>query len=288
MVRPFSFQTNEETASTNAFQRTDHGSDVLKRALSEFEGLRNKLIAHGIEVVCQDEPTSAQTPDAIFPNNWFAVLPDGNVFLFPMYAPNRRREVQPTWISPYLRQPQMIDLRSMCDRNLFLEGTGSLILNHDKKIGYACLSERTNIEPIHEFERLSGYKIHTFHASDRSGLPFYHTNVMMAHGIKTAVVCLESVTSENERKKLCDVFAEAGQKIIEISQDQVLKFAGNMLLLSNRSGKRYWVCSESALQSLTPAQRSALEQDGEFISSPLKTIEDVGGGSARCMLGELY
>lgn len=290
MVRPRSFQPNIETAATNAFQKNVGISrqDVTEQAQKEFDQFKSKLERYDIEVISRDEPIDAKTPDAVFPNNWFAVLPNGQAFLFPMCAPNRRREVQPAWITPYARSKSLVDLRYFCEQGVFLEGTGSLILDHNSKSGYACLSERTQFPAIKEFEKQSGYQIFSFFATDLQGVPFYHTNVMMALGQKTAVVCLESVSAEAERTKLCEMLTATGHEVIAISQEQVLQFAGNMLFLSNPSGKNFWVCSETAFQSLTVLQRKVLQKDGDFITSALPTIETVGGGSARCMLGELF
>ena len=290
MVRPSSFQSNVETAATNAFQQTSKLSaqEILVQAQSEFDGLRRAIEGRGIRVVCHQEPSEAGTPDAVFPNNWFAVLPNGRAFLFPMCAPNRRREVNPSWIEPFIRVKPIVDLRPLCAPGVFLEGTGSLILDHENQLGYACLSERTQLAAIQQFERLSGYKILTFTAKDGGGTPFYHTNVMMALGQKTVAVCLESIASADERTKLCDSLRSTGHQIVEISQQQVLDFAGNMLLLSNLSGKNFWVCSERAFKSLSETQIKILKTDGDFISSPLPTIEAIGGGSARCMLGEIF
>lgn len=290
MVRPRSFQANLETAETNAFQQKTLLSPKEMNALAqkEFDIYRSKLEQNGITVVCHDEPQGAETPDAVFPNNWFSVLPNGQVFLFPMQAANRRREVQPSWLEPYARMKPVVDLRHWASSGVFLEGTGSLILDHNHKQGYACVSERTQIPAIKDFEQHSGYTVFTFTAKDLGGVPFYHTNVMMALGLKTALVCLESISSEAERSKLCEFLTSSGFEIVAISQNQVLEFAGNMLFLSNTNGKTFWICSERAFRSLTPSQRDTLQTDGEFIWSPLPTIENVGGGSARCMLGEIF
>ncbi len=290
MVRPCSFQSNSETAATNTFQQKVSISykDLSEIALKEFDEFRSKLESHGILVICHQEPGDSKTPDAIFPNNWFAVLPNGQAFLFPMCASNRRREVQPAWIKPFVRSKPVVDLRSFCAEGVFLEGTGSLILDHNHRMGYACLSERTQPPAIKAFESHSGYQVFSFAATDLGKVPFYHTNVMMALGLKTAIVCLESISLDSDRSKLCDLLAKTGHEIVSITQKQVLNFAGNMLFLSNSAGKNYWVCSERALQSLTGSQRQVLERDGEFIASPLPTIENVGGGSARCMLGEIF
>lgn len=290
MVRPRSFQSNIETAATNAFQQKGNLSpnEVNVLAQNEFDHFRSSIESYGVSVICHDEPIDAHTPDALFPNNWFAILPSGQAFLFPMQAVNRRREVQPSWIEPFARIKPLIDLRHLTESGVFLEGTGSLILDHNHNLGYACLSERTHLRGIKEFERHSGYSVFTFTAKDIGGTPFYHTNVMMALGQKTAVVCLESIPNESERLKLCDVLTSTGHEIVSISQNQVLEFAGNLLFLTGSQGRTFWVCSERAFHSFTEPQRQVLKKDGDFIFSPLPTIENIGGGSARCMLGEVF
>ena len=290
MVRPLSFRSNEETAATNAFQAIN-GQNITQsaqHARDEFECLRQKLIANGIQVTVYDEPETANTPDALFPNNWFAILPEGDTFLFPMQAANRQREVQPEWLAPFAKGKPMIDLRNHIKENKFLEGTGSLILDHKMKLGYACLSQRTNPDVIADFSKKSGYTIVTFTAHDSGGTPFYHTNVMMALGTNTAIICSESIKNADERSKALAALERSGKKVSEITLDQVSNFCGNLLQLKSLDGERYWVCSERAFKAFTPAQRSELEKDAKFIHAPLPTIETLGGGSARCMLGEIY
>ena len=290
MVRPASFRCNEETAATNAFQaplKQKH-TDASRLARDEFEALRKTLTSHGIEVAVQDEPPSANTPDALFPNNWFAFLPDGPTFLFPMQAPNRQREVHPEWLSPFSAARPVVDLRDHIKNHEFLEGTGSLILDHRLKQGYACLSPRTNPRVIADFAAKSGYQVTTFTASDKNGTPFYHTNVMMALGVDTVIVCSESIMDANERHQVLQRLERSGRRIVHISFDQVANFCGNMLQLASQVGQRYWVCSDRALNALTPQQKTILETDAEFIHAPLPTIETLGGGSARCMIGEIF
>jgi hypothetical protein len=245
-------------------------------------------MSHGIQVTVYDEPETANTPDALFPNNWFAILPDGDTFLFPMLATNRQREVQPDWLAPFARGKALIDLRDHIKTKKFLEGTGSLILDHKSKVGYACLSQRTNPDVIADFSKKSGYSVITFTALDRGGMPFYHTNVMMALGTNTAILCSESIKDPAERTNAVAALERSGKKVIEITLDQVSNFCGNLLQLKSIEGQRYWVCSERAYKAFTPAQRAELENDAKFIHTPLPTIETLGGGSARCMLGEIY
>ena len=290
MVRPRSFRSNEETAATNAFQASTGQTitESAQRAREEFESLRQQLMARGIQVTVYDEPETANTPDALFPNNWFAILPDGDTFLFPMQAANRQREVQPDWLAPFAKGKPMIDLRNHIKTNKFLEGTGRLILDHKTKQGYACLSQRTNPDVIADFSTKSGYSMVTFTAFDSGGMPFYHTNVMMALGTNTAILCSESIKDPAERAKALAALGRSGKKVIEITLDQVSNFCGNLLQLKSLDGQRYWVCSERAFNAFTPAQRAELEKDAKFICAPLPTIETLGGGSARCMLGEIY
>lgn len=292
MVRPRSFRCNEETTSTNAFQpqgaHAARATDPATQARAEFEALRQILLAHGIEVTTYDEPSDADTPDALFPNNWFAFLPDGPTFLFPMQALNRRREVHPEWLRPFFNKRPLIDLRGHSQSHEFLEGTGSLILDHRQKQGYACLSSRTHPQVIADFSVQSGYQIQTFTAVDLNGRPFYHTNVMMALGSHTAILCTESIVDLAERGAVLRALEDSGRRVISITQKQVTQFCGNMLQLSSRDGQLYWVCSDGALKALTPEQKSLLESDARIIHVPLTTIENLGGGSARCMLGEIF
>ena len=292
MVRPRSFRCNEETKSTNAFQPRDaqaaHPADVATQARAEFDALRQSLLEHGIDVATFDEPPHADTPDALFPNNWFAFLPDGPTFLFPMEAENRRREVQPDWLLPFCNKRPLIDLRSHGQSHEFLEGTGSLILDHRLKQGYACLSSRTHPKVIADFSVQSGYQILTFTAVDLSGIPFYHTNVMMALGSHTAILCTESIVDLEERSAVLRSLEDSGRRVIPITLKQVKDFCGNILQLSSRDGQFYWVCSDRAFTALTPEQKSLLEADARIIHVPLTTIENLGGGSARCMLGEIF
>ena len=290
MVRPRSFRCNEETLSTNAFQSQKNSSSdtASDQARAEFEALRSILLTHDINIATFDEPPSAATPDALFPNNWFACLPDGPTFLFPMQAPNRRREVQPDWLRPYHQGHPLIDLRSHSKNNEFLEGTGSLILDHSRRRGYACLSPRTNANVIADFSRQSGYAIQTFSAVDENSIPFYHTNVMMALGTKTAILCSESIKDAGERQNVLKSLEDSGRQIIHITYQQVNNFCGNMLQISSKDGQRYWICSDRAYNALTSEQKSILTSDAPILHAPLTTIENLGGGSARCMLGELF
>ncbi len=288
MIRPLTFCSNPETLASNSFQKSsgDSPSVILHKAQAEFDLFVEKLTASGIEVLKFEEKAGAQTPDALFPNNWFCQLPDGKVFLFPMQAPNRRKEVRRDVLRK-IRATETIDLTPYIERNQFLEGTGSLVCDHRNKIAYACLSPRTSPEVLREFSELSGYRIVSFHSLDRGGKDIYHTNVMMAAGERTMIVNLSSLP-ESDRKMVSGVLQETGKTIVDISFDQMENLAGNMLFLQNKTGKKFWVCSTRAFHILTPSQKEILEREGSFLHSELTTIEDVGGGGARCLMAEVF
>ena len=288
MVKPRSFRGNEETADSNAFQCSGSekkGIDVAASALKEFENFGRTLVERGVDVVLKEEPPGVDTPDAIFPNNWFCVLPGGHVFIFPMLAKNRQREVHPEWVSD---EHPLTDLRQLLKPGLILEGTGSLILDHRNKSGYGCISNRTDQRAVEVFSKKSGYEIFLFDAVDQNGTAFYHTNVMMALGDQTTLVCLESVKDSVQRKKLKELLETSGRRVVSITQEQVLNFVGNMLMLKSKQGDKLWICSAKAFQSLSGEQKEILSKDGQFVFAPLDTIETYGGGSARCMLAELF
>lgn len=290
MVRPQTFISNPETRSSNAFQVTEmpeiplQSKTITSQAQSEFDRFQRLLMENGIGVLSFSEDQAAQTPDALFPNNWFVHLPDGRVFLMPMYAENRRREYRQDIIE-VLRPSEVIDLRPLAAEGLFLEGTGSLILDHQSKTGYACRSLRTSDAAVKIFSEHSGYRILVFDSVDHNGQPVYHTNVMMALSPDLAVVNLSSVADKLQRHEL---ISQLGREVIDISHTQMQSFAGNMLFLQNRQGQRFWVCSDKARASLTADQSELMQRRAEFISADLRTIETYGGGGARCLLAEMF
>lgn len=283
MVTPGTFCANPETLSSNHFQKNIALSNVLESAQNEHENLQSILESNGIEIFKFKEDVSANTPDALFPNNWFCQLPDGRTFIFPMQAQNRRREVRSDIIDK-IKKDKVYDLTTYADRNMFLEGTGSLIFDHEYKLAYACYSPRTSPELLQKFGELSGYKIIGFKAADQNGKEIYHTNVMMAMGLKTVVINMSAV---DDKELLYETFTQTNKLIVDISHEQMNNFAGNMLLLQGKE-KLHWVCSSRAYHSLNAVQRKALEQDGEILHAPLNTIEDIGGGSARCLMAEVF
>jgi hypothetical protein len=212
------------------------------------------------------------------------------MILYPMLAANRRLERRTEWIQlmkDELHFKKILDLTSFEQQEKFLEGTGSLVIDRINRIAYANLSSRTHVEVLNEFAKGMNCEMVCFTARDRESREIYHTNVLMAIGEKTAVICSEAIVDKHERtfvlKKL-----SAHHNFIEISFEQMMKFAGNMLLVKNRDGENFWVMSQQAFQSLTSLQVELLKQDGDFISSKLETIESIGGGSARCMMCEVF
>ncbi len=288
MIRPLTFCSNPETISSNSFQKSSSDSPlvILKKAQDEFDLFQEKLKASGIEILSFEEKAGANTPDALFPNNWLAQMPDGKVYLFPMQAKNRQKEVRKD-ILKKIKATETIDLTPYIERNQFLEGTGSLVCDHRAKIAYACLSPRTSPDLLREFSEISGYRVVAFHSLDRGGKDIYHTNVMMAVGERNVVVNLSSIP-ESDRKIVTSSLQESGKNIVAITHDQMENLAGNMLFLQNKNGKKFWVCSTRAYDSLTKEQKEVLEREGTFIHSALTTIEDIGGGGARCLMAEIF
>lgn len=290
MVRPLSFCSNPETSGSNSFQNTsalESQSSIVNKAQHEFDQFQNVLIKHGIKILKFQELPQENTPDALFPNNWFCKMPDGRVFLFPMFAPNRRREFREDVIDA-LNAKEVIDLRTYGEKGLFLEGTGSLIFDHDYKIAYACLAPRTSPELLDIFAQRSGYKIVSFESVDKNGKQIYHTNVMMALGKKNVIINLESIRDPSELIMLKKSFADTGKSVVDITHDQMENFDGNMLLLQNDLGEKFWVCSTRAYNHLKEDQREQLTREGRILHSPLDTIETYGGGGARCLMGEVF
>ncbi len=290
MVMPRSFRCNEETRDTNTFQSSlPANANVQELALREFLSLQSLLQNHGIEVCMHQESKEADAPDSLFPNNWFARLPTGETFLFPMMAENRRREVHPEWIPQSQSQSQKFyDLRHFEEQNIYLEGTGSVILDHRLKTAYACLSPRTHVSALKEFTELAKYKAFPFRATDRKGVEYYHTNVIMALGERTAILCTEAIEDSAERQALVSQLLGTNRELLEISRLQVEEFAGNLIQLQNKKGERFWICSERAFSCLSAEQLRVLANDGQVLHVPLSTIETFGGGGARCMIAELW
>jgi len=291
MIRPVNFSFNAETAINNAFQTAVAQEKVQETALAEFDGFVALLRRHGVLVTVINDTTEPFTPDSIFPNNWISFHSDGTICLFPMYAANRRLERNPAILNAISDQflvKRCLDFSHYEQENLFLEGTGSMVLDRENKIAYACLSARTNEKVLADFGEKMGYTAIVFHANDNQGAAIYHTNVMMCIADRYAVVCLSSIPLADERKLIKEAIAGSGKKLIDISLEQLYHFAGNMLQLQNVDKKQMLVMSTQAYLSLSSVQQQELNSFNAVIHAPLNSIESSGGGSARCMIAEIF
>jgi hypothetical protein len=294
MVRPASFGFNEETAANNAFQSNDQalGKDQISQAaIQEFDAFVEKLRSYGVNVIVAEDSPFPAKPDAVFPNNWISFHDDGTVYTYPMYAPARRVERQEGIVKQIGRQfliNKKVQLEEFESIDQFLEGTGSMIFDRQNKLVYACLSPRTSLDLLHRFCKQIRYEPVAFHALDGKGQEIYHTNVMMALGETFVVICMETVRDEEERDMLLEKFEETNKEIIEISLAQMMEFAGNMLQVRNETGETFLVMSERAYQSLNKQQVAAIQAHTNILYSPIPTIETYGGGSARCMMAEVF
>lgn len=296
LVRPAVFGYNPETAATNAFQQELGESTpekVQQKALDEFNQFLLNLWANRIDAVVLEDAPEPHTPDAIFPNNWISFHEDGKVVLYPMLSSIRRQERNPLLLEQLKTEhnlpfTEVIDLTYFEEQGKFLEGTGSLVLDRKNKIAFACISERTHPEVVEAFCEKLGYRAILFHATDEQGLPIYHTNVIMSIGVDFALICLESIQSEEEQGEILEALVDAGKDIIDLSLKQIRKMAGNMLQVRNRVGEPVLVMSEKAYKALRKDQFEELKKLTKMMRSDLRTIEAHGGGSARCMLAEIF
>ncbi|MFT3844044.1 MAG: arginine deiminase-related protein [Lacibacter sp.] len=291
MIRPVAFGFNAETAVNNTFQQQGNNADIQQKAAAEFDALVQQLTDAGVDVtVVQDTPVP-HTPDSIFPNNWISFHSDGSIVLYPMFALNRRAERKlhvMDAISNKFSISNKIDLSFHEHENRFLEGTGSMVLDRENRIAYACLSPRTDPDVFETWCREMNYQSCEFLSTDESGTEIYHTNVMMCIAEQYAVICLSCIRNEKERKHVADTIEKSGKKITDISYEQMNHFAGNMLQVQNKSGKKFLVMSSQAYSSLTAEQVKELESFNPIIHADLSTIETSGGGSARCMMAEVF
>ncbi|HIR95319.1 MAG TPA: amidinotransferase [Candidatus Coprenecus stercorigallinarum] len=290
MVKPARFAFNPQTGGNNAFSRPGRESSSQENALREFTSYVSLLRANKIDVVIAEDTPHPHTPDSIFPNNWFSTHEDGTLVLYPMSAVNRRNERKPEVLEVIRKNfevRRVIDLTWWENDNLFLEGTGSMVLDRDNKIVYACKSYRTSEQVLADFCKQMSYTPVFFEAYDRNGVAVYHTNVLMSLGTAYCIVCTESIRPEDRERVLSSITA-SGRKIMDISFDQLESFAGNMLELSSPSGRPVLVMSATARKSLTTEQSRELSTVYKLLSPQLDYIETHGGGSARCMLAELF
>ena len=297
MVSPDSFGYNIQTAGSNSFQnKPEFNPDTLrKKALEEFKGMTKKLSVEGVDILVLSNDTEYDVPDAVFPNNWFATYEDGTVMLFPMLSENRRLERSKDTITEVMESSgfsikRFIDYSEYERQGLILEGTGSLVLDRKNNAVYAIESERTNSVLFErycdEMKIPSGNRIF-FHANDENGNPIYHTNVIMSVGDGFAVICSECI-EPGERTEVLTKLRYSGLEVIDITYSQLKNFCGNILNVKNVQGESIIVLSASAMWNFEDHQIAALQKYGRLVEVNINTIESVGGGSARCMMAEIF
>ena len=298
MIRPVQFRMNEQTSVNNYYQKAPENiltEVVNKMAVKEFDGMVRKLKKVGIQVIVVKDTKEFDTPDSIFPNNWISFHSNGTIGLYPMFAENRRLERKESVLEAVENQgfvvKNVVDYSGAEVDNLFLEGTGSILLDRVNNKAYCAISDRADeglfIEFCEDFE-YTPVVFSAFQTVNDKREKIYHTNVMMCIGDTFAVVCLASIDDKKQRKSLINHLQDDGKKVIEISEDQVNHFAGNMLQLKGAEAASYLVMSQSALKSLRPAQVKLIGSHTTILSCPLDTIESCGGGSARCMMAEVF
>lgn len=297
MVRPVRFRMNEQTAVNNYFQEDLElkNQTINARAQQEFDSFVQVLRDKGVRVLVVDDTFEQDTPDSIFPNNWNSFHEDGTVVLYPMFAENRRKERREDILE--MLESEGFTITSVMDYTaaeadgLFLEGTGSIVMDRENRIAYCSLSDRADeglfIEFCEDFE-YSPVIFTAYQSVDGKRVPIYHTNVVMCLGEKFAVICLDAIDDKKERKNVQQQLHRSGKEIVAISEEQLHQFAGNMLQVLGRDNRPLVVMSSSAFKSLNPEQIAVIEKHGEIVHSSLETIETCGGGSARCMMAEIF
>ena len=291
MVRPFQFYFNQQTAANNFFQSNIDIENANELAIAEFDAMVEQLGAHQIKVNVIQDTKDPPTPDSIFPNNWISTHTDGTLCLYPMYAENRRAERKLSvieFLQTNYKIENLLDLTDLEKEGKFLEGTGSMVLDHQNKISYGCLSERLDEAAFSYWCDKMQFKPISFKAVDHKAQPIYHTNVMMCMGNQFVVICLESIPNDEEKQMVLESFLQTNKELITISQDQLNHFAGNMLQVFDTNEKPHLIMSEQAHTSLDPAQLKSLEKYNPLLPISIPTIEALGGGSTRCMMAEIY
>lgn len=294
MVRPVNFRMNEQTAVNNYFQKKLDKSNVNSLATEEFDTFVNKLRDVGVKVIVVDDIKEEDTPDSIFPNNWVSFHSDGEIALYPMFAENRRKERRLEYFSKLeeagFKINNIVDYTSAEEDDIFLEGTGSLILDRVNQKAYCAISPRADEDLVIEFCEDFEYTPVIFNAYQSvkdKRLPIYHTNVMMCLAEEFAVICLDTIDDKKERKNVVKHLKMDGKEIISISEEQMHEFAGNMLQVQGAEEK-FLVMSARAHRSLSAEQVNTIEKHCKILSSEIETIETCGGGSARCMMAEVF
>lgn len=292
LIRPAHFGFNEETAESNSFQRKDIiETNLSEIAVQEFDFFANSLAKKGIELTIIEDTPLPVKPDAVFPNNWISMHADGRVILYPMCTPNRRTERRMDVVEKIKEQyrvTHIIDLSDWENKNKFLEGTGSIVFDHVHQTAYACSSLRTDKDLFLHVCSLLSYKPVFFTALDDRQKEIYHANVVMNIGEKFAVVCMDAIPSALDRKLIIDSLEDNKMELIEINFPQMMAFAGNMLSVHNSNHKPFLVLSQTAFLALDENQKAKLNQYTSLLPVNIPTIESVGGGSARCMMAEIF
>lgn len=292
MVRPASFTFNMETAGSNTFQQPSLDSvESGLLAKQEFDTMIEKLHSYQIQVHVFQDTALPVKPDALFPNNWISIHESGQLVLYPMMAPNRRLERRidiVEFIKTHFQIEEVIDISSLEEQGIFMEGTGSVVFDHVNRIAYACRSPRTDEAILNALCKRLGYRTIIFNAVDEWGKQIYHTNVMMCVGSKFVILCLDAIVDEQVQDLLLTQFGKTGHRVIAISFEQLKSFAGNMLDVENQEGEPFVIMSQRALDSLLPGQIQAISKFGTIIPVAIPTIEKFGGGSVRCMMAGVH
>lgn len=295
LIRPKEFRYNLETAENNYYQTKDETpiDEINQKAQNEFNHLVSSLLNHNVEVTVIDNPNK-DAPDALFPNNWISFLDKGQICLYPMYAKNRRLERDPfvlTQIKEQFQIRQIIDFSPHESFNEYCEGTGSLIFDHKEKLAYTALSERTHPKASEAICKRLGYQpifFTAYQTVENKRLPIYHTNVVMSVGEEFVAISLSSIDNQDERQKVKEAIINSGKKIIELTEPQINSFCGNILQIKSKTQKKLIIMSEQAYHAFNSHQLEKLSSYGSIVAIPLYTIEKLGGGSARCMLCEVF
>jgi hypothetical protein len=293
MIRPAAFGYNEETADSNFFQnRPAYNQEELQtKALQEFDEMLQLLKQHEIDVIVVDDTFKPVKPDAIFPNNWFCTFTNGTIAVFPLYAPSRRAEKREDILKMLAEKFVVNNIQDWSEfeaEGRFLEGTGSMVMDHEDKMIYASVSARTSVPVLEKFATANGYQAIVFLATDKEGNPVYHTNVMMTLGEGFAVICEETIDEEWELIAVRQLLESTGYNIIPITREQMHAFAGNMLQVKNKNGEKFLLLSQTAFNALRKEQKQLLDAYSKVLPITIPTIEQTEGGSVRCMVAEIF
>lgn len=294
MIRPKQFGYNAETAANNSFQSDDGATEYVRikdDAIKEFDNMVAELRRYDIDVIVIEDTEDPVKHDAVFPNNWLTTHSNGHIVTFPMFAASRRSERREDIVDLLIEKfgfTKRYGFEYLESEEEYLEGTGSMIIDRENRVIYACLSPRTNVMTLEKFAVLENCRKVIFHSYDSNNELIYHTNVMMAMGEKIVVICLDTIKDPEERHLLVSNFEMTGKTIIEISISQMEQFAGNMMQVKSKLGEKYLLMSRAAYNSLSVRQIDQIKQFSKIISIPIPTIEKYGGGSVRCMVAEIF